>query len=72
MGTWAASTSVIFTFFGFSVMSLTVAARPTPSFRVMMPWAASRFKARASLVGSLGTTMVAPSAREAKSFAFPG
>ena len=55
-----------------SVMSLTVAVRPAPSRTVIRPWAASSCRARASLVVSLGTAMVAPSAMFARSSLFPG
>ena len=66
------ASSSIFTLCGFSAISFTVAVRPAPSFRVMIPLSCRRSSARASLVVSFGTAMVSPSAISSRLALVPG
>ena len=60
-GSCAASISLNWRFFLFSLRSCTVALTPRPSFSLMMPAFSKSSSARPPLVGSFGMAMTSPS-----------
>ncbi|MNF97885.1 hypothetical protein D3C84_807280 [compost metagenome] len=57
------SSSLICNFLGLSIISVVVANMPEPGRSLMTPADASTRSARPSLLGSLGTPMMAPSGK---------
>ena len=71
-GTAAASSSWNTRLYGFSAISLGVASRTSGSLSLIRPRSCRSSRARPSLVGSLGTAMMAPSAMASRSADLPG